>query len=185
MSTNSHITSILAGHASVMVSDPSTGIDLWDMTLDGRELKPFRQTKANERQGSFSPDGKFLAYASDESGRSEVYVESVSGSGARWQISANGGEQPRWSHKGDEIFYRNGTKMMSVAVQTAPFSAAKPVELFDGNYDRGGAVPGYDVAPDGQHFLMTMPEHPNPTEIRVVVGWPEELKQKSSGTARQ
>ena len=74
--------------------------------------------------------------------------------------------------------------MMSVTVQATPFSAAKPVELFDVNYDRGGAVAGYDVAPDGQHFLMTLPERPNPTEIRVVVGWPEELKRKSSAATR-
>jgi len=70
-------------------------------------------------------------------------------------------------------------------VQASPFSAAKPVELFDANYDHGGAVPGYDVAPDGQHFLMTAPERPNPTEIRVVIGWPEELKQQSSAPTRQ
>jgi len=75
--------------------------------------------------------------------------------------------------------------MMSVTVQAAPFSAAKPVELFDTNYDCGGAVPSYDVAPDGQHFLMIAPERPNPTEIRVVLGWPEELKRQSSVSTRQ
>ena len=184
MPSNAHITSISGDKASLMLNDPATNTDLWMLSLDGRELKPFRKTSATERQGSFSPDGKFLAYSSDESGRAEVYVEQASGSGARWQISTTGGEQPRWSHKGNEIFYRNGSKMMSVTVQATPFSAAKPVELFDVNYDRGGAVPGYDVAPDGQHFLMTAPERPNPTEIRVVIGWPEELQRKSSDPAR-
>jgi eukaryotic-like serine/threonine-protein kinase len=185
MSSNAHITSIVGDKASLMLNDPTTNTDLWMLSLDGRDLKPFRKTSATERQGSFSPDGTYLAYSSDESGRSEVYVEQASASGARWQISTNGGEQPRWSRKGNEIFYRNGTKMMSVTVQSSPFSAAKPVELFDVDYDRGGAVAGYDVTPDGQHFLMTAPEHPNPTEIRVVVGWPEELKQQSSAPARQ
>ena len=71
--------------------------------------------------------------------------------------------------------------MMSVAVQMTPFLAGEPVELFEGNYDRGGAVPGYDVTPDGQHFLMTKPEHPNPTELRVVVGWHDQANQATSG----
>ena len=185
MPSNAHITSVLGDKASLMLNDPSTNADLWTLTLDGRDLQPFRKTPATERQGSFSPDGKYIAYSSDESGRAEVYVESASGSGARWQISTTGGEQPRWSRKGNEIFYRTGNKMMSVTVQASPFSAAKPVELFNANYDHGGAVPGYDVAPDGQHFLMTAPERPNPTEIHVVIGWPEELKQQSSAPTRQ
>ena len=184
MSTYSHVTAVSGNTASLMINDPSTNYDLWSLSLDGKEMKPFRKTAAGERQGSFSPDGKYLAYASDESGRSEVYVEAAAGSGARWQISTNGGEQPRWSRKGNEIFYRNGTKMMTVAVQMTPFTAGKPEELFDGNFDRGGAVPGYDVTPDGQRFLMTQPERPNPTELRVVIGWPEALK-KTGSPARQ
>jgi len=175
--SSGHVTAIAGDHASLQLNDPSTGTDLWLLKLDGSEMKPFRKTNAIERQGSFSPDGRFIAYVSDESGRPEVYVEQVSGSIGRWQISTAGGEQPRWSHQGNEIFYRNGTKMMVVTVQTTPFSTTKAIEMFDLPYDRGGAVPGYDVAPDGQHFLMTLPEHPNPTEVRVIVGWPEELKK--------
>jgi Tol biopolymer transport system component len=178
--SSGHITSVSGDKASLMLNDPGTSSDLWLLNLDGSEMKPFRKSNAIERQGAFSPDGKYLAYVSDESGRAEVYVEQVSGQAGRTQISTDGGEQPRWSRKGNEIFYRNGTRMMSVAVRLSPFSATKAVQLFDVPYDRGGAVPGYDVTPDGQHFLMTVPQHPNPTEIRVVVGWPEELKVKSS-----
>jgi hypothetical protein len=113
-----------------------------------------------------------MAYASNESGRSEIYVEPVPGPGGRWQISTDGGEQPRWVRTGREIVYRIGTKMMSAAVQIQPtFSAVKPVELFDRKFDRGGTVGGYDVTPDGQTFVMTRSEQANPTEIRVVVGW--------------
>lgn len=175
-----HITSIANGRASVTLVDPDTKTDLWMMSLDGKEFAPFRKTPAAERQGSFSPDGKYLAYASDESGRSEIYVESASGSGARWQISVGGGEQPRWSKKGNEIFYRTGSKMLSVAVQENPFSASKPVELFDTSYDRGGAVAGYDVTPDGQHFLMSRSEEASPTEIRVIMNWTEQLKREAA-----
>ena len=159
-------------YAAVMVADPVTSNDLWLLDLQGQhEMHPFRRTPAMERQASFSPDSHWLAYASNESGRSEIYVEAVPGPGGRWQLSNDGGEQPRWARKGREIFYRNGTKMMSVPVELQPtFRAGKPVELFDHKFDRGGAVGGYDASPDGQTFVMTRSEHANPNEIRVVVG---------------
>src|SRR5712692_5781343 len=181
LAASGHVTSIAGGHAVIMMTDPVTSTDLWTMELNGKnEPQPFRRTSAMERQGSLSPDGKWMAYASNESGRSEIYVEPVPGPGGRWQISTNGGEQPRWVRTGREIVYRNGTKMMSAAVQIQPtFSAAKPVELFDRKFDRGGTVGGYDITPDGQTFVMTRSEQANPTEIRVVVGWSaDQLTQK-------
>jgi serine/threonine protein kinase/Tol biopolymer transport system component len=170
---NSHITSVAGSYAVVMVNDPVTSADLWLLSLGNQpNMRPFKQTTAAERQGTLSPDGRWIAYASNESGRSEIYVEPVPGPGGRWQISTNGGEQPRWVRNGREMVYRNGTKMMSAAVQIQPtFVAAKPVELFDRRFDRGGSVAGYDVTPDGQTFVMTRSEQANPTEIRVVVGW--------------
>ena len=170
---SSHITSVAGGYAAVMVNDPVTSVDLWLLSLGSQpDMRPFKQTPAAERQGNLSPDGRWMAYASNESGRSEIYVEPVPGPGGRWQISTNGGEQPRWVRNGREIVYRNGTKMMSATVQMQPtFGAAKAVELFDRKFDRGGTVGGYDVTPDGQTFVMTRSEQANPTEIRVVVGW--------------
>ena len=170
---SSHITSVAGSYAAVMVNNPVTSADLWLLNLGNQyDMRPFKQTPAAERQGTLSPDGRWMAYASNESGRSEVYVEPVPGPGGRWQISTNGGEQPRWVRNGREIVYRNGTRMMSAAVQTQPtFGAAKSVELFDRKFDRGGAVGGYDVTPDGQTFVLTRSEQTSPTEIRVVVGW--------------
>jgi eukaryotic-like serine/threonine-protein kinase len=170
---SSHITSVAGGYAAVMVNDPATSADLWLLSLGNQpDMRPFKQTPAAERQGALSPDGRWMAYASNESGRPEIYVEPVPGPGGRWQISTVGGEQPRWVRNGREIVYRNGTKMMSAGVQIQPtFAAAKPVELFDRKFDRGGSVGGYDVTPDGQTFVMTRAEQANPTEIRVVVGW--------------
>jgi len=176
---NGHVTSIAStGQAVVMINDPATTMDLWLLALDGdHKLEAFRKTPAMERQGSFSPDGAWIAYCANDSGRSEVIVAPVRGAG-RWQISVSGGEQPRWSRDGREIFYRLGSKMMSVAVETRPaFSARRPVELFDVEYDRGGAVAGYDATPDGKIFVMTKSEQPNPTEVHVVMNWLEELKQ--------
>jgi hypothetical protein len=74
---------------------------------------------------------------------------------------------------GREIIYRNGTKVMSIPVQRSPqFQPGKPIELFDRKFDPGAAVAGYDVTPDGQTFVMTRSERDNPTEIRVILGWP-------------
>jgi len=169
----SHVTSVSRDYAAVMVNDPTTNTDIWLLSLrQPYEMRPFKQTAAVERQGSLSPDGHWIAYASNESGRSEVYVEPVPGPGGRRQVSTEGGDQPRWVRNGREIVYRNGTKMMSVPVQLQPtLQAGKAVELFDRKFDQGAAVAGYDVAPDGQTFVMTRPEHENPTQIRVVMNW--------------
>ncbi len=173
-SQNSHITSIAGEYAAVTVNDPTTSTDVWLLRLHNPpEMRPFKNTTAAERQGSLSPDGRWLAYASNDSGRSEIYVEPVPGPGGRRQISSEGGEQPRWVRSGKEIVYRNGTKMMSMPVEVQPvFQPGNPVELFDRKFDRGGAVAGYDVSPDGQTFVMTRSERENPTQIRVVLGWP-------------
>jgi serine/threonine protein kinase/Tol biopolymer transport system component len=172
-SLNSHVTSVAGEYAAVVVNDPATGADLWLLNLRSPEdMHPFKNTPAAERQGSLSPDSHWMAYASNESGRPEIYVEPVPGPGGRRQISNNGGEEPRWVRNGREITYRNGTKMMSVPVQIQPaFQSGKPTEVFDRKFDRGFGVAGYDVTPDGQTFLMTRSEHPAPTEIRVVMGW--------------
>jgi eukaryotic-like serine/threonine-protein kinase len=171
----SHLTSIGGEYGAVMVNDPVTNTDLWLLSLRRPyEMRPFKISSAVERQGTLSPDGRWMAYASNESGRSEIYVEPVPGPGGRRQISSDGGEQPRWVRNGKEIVYRNGTKMMSVPVQLrADLQTGKPMELFDRKFDRGAAVNAYDVSTDGQTFVMTRSERDNPTEIRVVIGWPD------------
>ena len=170
---SSHVTSIAGGYAAVTVSDPATSADLWLLNMNkGGEMTLFKATPAAERQGSLSPNGQWLAYASNESGHSEIYVEPVPGPGGRRQISTDGGEEPRWVRNGREITYRSGAKMMSVPVEVQPtFLVGKPVQLFDRKFDRGVGVAGYDVTPDGQTFVMTRSEHTPRTEIRVVMGW--------------
>jgi eukaryotic-like serine/threonine-protein kinase len=131
-----------------------------------------------------SPNGRWLAYASDESGRREIYVRAFPGPGGTWQMSTDGGNEPLWNANGRELFYRNGDAVMSVEVNTAQgFASGKPRVLFTGRYRRGSnwwARPNYDVSPDGQRFLMLKNvggDSPPPTDVAVVLNWAAELRR--------
>jgi len=164
--------------------NPTTGFDIWVLGLRDRKAQPFLQTQFNESTPQFSPDGRWLAYVSDESGRKEIYVQPYPGPGGKWQISTEGGVEPLWNRNGRELFYRSENKMMSVEIATKPsFSAGTPKKLFEGAYQllSGISTPNYDVSPDGQRFLMLKPveqSQAGPTQINVVLNWFEELKQK-------
>jgi Tol biopolymer transport system component len=164
-------------------SNPVTGRDIWVLRLADRKAQPFLKTPYEETAPKFSPDGKWLAYSSDESGRREIYVQPYPGPGGKWQISTDGGQEPVWNPKGGELFYRSGSRIMAVDVDTkSGFSAGKPRMLFDGPYlPTTASFPYYDVSPDGQRFLMLKPvdsQTSAPTQINVVLNWFEELKQK-------
>jgi len=162
---------------------PTTAADIWVLQLNDRKAQPFLQTPAYEGTPQFSPDGHWLAYTSDESGRREIYVQPYPGPGGKWQISTDGGNEPVWNRSGRELFYRNADKMMAVDITTQPsFSASKPKMLFEKRYvsPGGGTFPNYDVSPDGQRFLMLKPvqqEQAESTQINIVLNWTEELKR--------
>ena len=142
-----------------------------------------QQTQFTEEAPQFSPDGRWLAYISDESGRREVYVQPYPGPGGKWQISTEGGREPVWNRNGRELFYRIGNKMMAVDISTQPsFAAGKPRMLFEGQFALArGTSPNYDVSLDGQRFLMVKPagqEQSAPSQINVVLNWFEELKRR-------
>jgi serine/threonine-protein kinase len=155
--------------------DPSTGMDMWVLPLEGdRKPRPILHSPFNEHWTHFSPDGRWIAYVSDESGREEVYVASYPGLGGRVQISSDGGEDPVWASTGRELVYRLGNRMMSVAVETAPsLVVGRPALLFDAKFERG-----YDAAPDGKRFVMVKSvEGPAPPQqIDIVLGWVDELR---------
>ena len=150
------------------------------LSLDGHGTShPYSQSTNQMTNSRFSPDGNWVAYSSNESGREEVYVQSFPTPGGKWMVSNDGGAYPRWSRTGHELFYLNGYKMMSVAVETRPtFKAGTPRLLFE-NPAYGG-LGNYDVAPDGQHFVMITQEDTNatPSELNVVLNWMEDLKRR-------
>jgi serine/threonine protein kinase len=160
---------------------PTNGWDIWVLPLEG-DSKPqsFLQTAFNEDWAKFSPDGQWLAYMSNESGRNEIYVQPYPGPGGKWQISTEGGTEPVWSPKGNELFYRNGDQMMVVAINTqVTFSATTPRVLFEGQYDPGLSLrPNYDVTPDGQRFVMVRAaQGSEQAQINLVQNWFSELKR--------
>jgi Tol biopolymer transport system component len=153
--------------------NPDTARDIWTTTLDGQgEPTPVLVTEFNEHSPMFSPDGRWLAYVSDESGREEIYLRPFSGPGAKHPVSTEGGREPVWSADGSELFYRSGDKVMAVAVETEPdLTSGTPRVLFEGPYViyLGGGT-NYDVSPDGRRFLMIRRElGPAPRQINVVL----------------
>jgi dipeptidyl aminopeptidase/acylaminoacyl peptidase len=172
--------------AGITVAPPNPP-EIFVMRLSDRKMQPFLQTHAAtfEDAPQFSPDGHWMAYASDESGRREIYVQPYPDPGGKWQISTDGGNEPQWNRNGREIFYRDGDKMMAVDITTTQpgFAAGKPHELFEGNYlknSSGYARPNYDVSTDGQRFLMIKAIDEGraaTTQINVVLNWTEELKR--------
>ena len=170
--------------------DPVTQQDIAVLQVSDHKEQPFLHTVFNESAARFSPDGHWLAYASDESGRREIYVQSFPGPEGKWQISTDGGTEPVWNPKGHELFYRNGDKMMAVDISTQPnFSAGKPRMLFAGQFvAAAGSDPNYDVSPDGQRFLMLEEAEPGTStasaQIIVVQNWVNELKRRGASDSK-
>ncbi len=162
--------------------DPKTGSDISALSLDGgRSRHPFLHSPANEEAARFSPDDRWIAYQSDESGRFEIYVTAYPGPAGRWQVSVDGGSAPVWSPDGQELFYRNGGKMMAAAVELQPkFHTGMPKPLFDSTNLRDYHLGDYDVAPDGQRFVMirTREEGAAPRSLSVVLGWFDDLVRR-------
>jgi len=165
-------------------------------SLEGdRPSRPFVDIKAPAGSPKFSPDGRWLAYCSNESGAPQVYVQAFPGPGPKIQISTDGGTDPVWKRNAGELFYRNGDSMMAVDVSTtSAFSAGRPRELWKGHYSHGMSsscgIPGatssnYDVTADGTRFLMIKDEDQDSVtskQIIVVQGWADEVSRLSSRT---
>ena len=154
---------------------PNAGIDIYLWQDD--EFTAFLATEFDERMPKFSPNGRYIAYVSDESGRRQIHVSGFPNLGVTSPISTNGGTDPLWSPDGRELFYRQGRQVMVVGVETeGDFEASAPRMLFEGDYV-ADIYQNWDVASDGQSFVMVLADPERPREIRIVQNWFDELKR--------
>jgi Tol biopolymer transport system component len=159
---------------------PDSDWNIW-MLREGKP-SPFLTTPFNETFARFSPNGRFLAYVSNETGRDEVYVVPYPDRSNRWTLSRDGGTAPVWSRDGKELFYQHDGEMIAVKVDSErEFSAGGFHVLFtETAYLRESVARApYDVSPDGKSFLMVRREPGSiPTRIKIVLNWFEELKKR-------
>jgi len=161
---------------------PETRGDIWVLSEEG-EAKAWIATEFSEGYPQLSPDGRWLAYVSNESGEYEVYVQAYPGANEKMTVSTDGGFEPVWSPDGRELFYRTGARVMVVSIQTTPvFRTSRPRQLFEGPYISSSTIAAiattYDVAPDGQHFLMIEGgEEEGWNQLHLALNWFEELKR--------
>jgi Tol biopolymer transport system component len=161
-------------------SDPKTQLDLWVLPLAGdRQPIPLLHSEFNESQGQFSPDGKWMAYVSDESGTPQVYVQSFPTLTGKWQVSPDGGSQPRWRRDGKELFYlAPDRKLMAATVKTGQiFESEAPHALFGTTLEYGALRQTYSVSADGQRFLLNTPADTVSSPMTIVLNWTALLKR--------
>ena len=157
-----------------------TSLDIWLLSTPSQRTQPWLQTAFNESAAAFSPDGKWLAYVSDEAGEDEVYVSAFPGPGGKTTISSGGGREPRWSPDGSELYYRDEEWLMAVSVATVQdFDAGAPRRLFEAPFDEAGApYANYDVTRENDGFIMVRSdEELSASRLVVVLNWFEELKR--------
>jgi Tol biopolymer transport system component len=162
---------------------PETGSDVYVLSLRGDpKPRPVVNSTAYEGGPQFSPDGRWIAYASNESGSFQIYVRPFPGPDRKVQISTEGGSHPLWNRRGHELFYRYGNKMIAVDVATGALNAdpvvSAPRVLFDQRYSFvGNTIASYDISADGQRFAFIKPES-TANRLNLVINWFEELKAR-------
>ncbi len=173
----------------IIEESPQTSFDIKTLRLDAdgpgkHKVEPFLATPFVEHWPDLSPDGRWLAYRSNESGRFEVYVRPFPGPGGKWQVSTEGGDFPRWSPKSNELFYLapDGKSVMAVSYSAVggAFRPEKPRLLFQADFADRSPFRPYDVAPDGQRFLILKRLEGKPTvqQPTLVLNWFEELRRQ-------
>jgi serine/threonine-protein kinase len=165
-------------------SGPGRQLDIVRIALPGGAVQPLAVSPAVEWAGSLSPDGEWVAYTGDASGRPEVYVQPFSGSGGKWQVSEGGGAYPRWSPDGTELIYINGLDVMAVTVAATPgsFRAAPSRQLFSMSFLAGyDSEANYDVAPDGRILAVRGRSGSQRADhFNVVLNWADHLERGAS-----
>ena len=182
---HAHPTDLSADGRYLIYEGESDSMDIWALRLTGdRQAQAYVQTPSSERQGAISPDGRWLAYTSDSSGRFEIYVQSFPDSGTRIQVSPNGGKSARWSRDGTELFYiASDGSVTATPVRLGPpieFGASVALFRFIDPQQMPGQRPSYDVTADGQRFVVSSIERRADPSLHVLVNWPAVLTAKAA-----
>jgi dipeptidyl aminopeptidase/acylaminoacyl peptidase len=167
-------------HLAFRILSPVTRNDIEVLSLADHQVSHLQAAPYDELSPAFAPDGRWIAYVSDESGRDEVYVRPYPGQSGKVAVSNGGGRAPVWSRDGRELFYRQGTAVMAVPVTLQPaFTVGKSRRLFEGPYElpSTGGNPYYDVAPDGRFVMIRSVDPAAGRQLRVVLNWFEELSR--------
>ena len=183
VSSRAYITWVDPTETAVIVDAVSSSSDRGDILRVILGATPRQETlvasPANEYAGAVSARRQWLAYQSDETGRPEIYVRDLGGSGARWQVTFQGGEEPHWSRDGLQLFYRSANRLMAVPLEPGKaFRSGQPRSLFDGVYNSGiESGRSYDVTPVSGRFLLVKPadEGASTRTLRMVLHWALEL----------
>jgi Tol biopolymer transport system component len=168
-----------AGLLAYTLTGRGTRSDIWVRPMDGASpAVRFLATEFNEESPAVSPDGRWIAYVSNETGSPEVFVRSYPDAGNTWQLSTGGGSSPRWSPNGRELYFVVGAKMMASPVETRTgFRAGTPVMLFEGGFSASRGR-DFDIAPDGRFAVV---RHPGGAaglpELRILLHWEQEMKR--------
>jgi len=176
------------GSMAMVFINETTQSDIFVIRGGGGKPVPLVATRFQEHSGALSPDGKWLAYTSDESGESQIYIRATDGSREATQVSASGGTEALWTRGGKEIVYRSGSRFVAVAF--APGAIGEPQLLFEGDYeathDSIGLAPNYDVSPDGNRFLVVkaVRNRGQQKQLEVILNWPGLLKEGLTRTRR-
>jgi Tol biopolymer transport system component len=143
-----------------------TGDDLWiQPAVEGAKAQPYTTAPFNQAFGAFSPDGRWIAYASNESGQFDVYVDSYPKAGNRARLTTNGGTEPRWSADGRELYFRRGREIHALVLDRSEVRSTAKL------FDAGAAIRAYDVSRDGR-FLLNLPaENQVPAAATIVSHW--------------
>ena len=160
--------------------DSNTQDDIWILPLDDdRKPQPFLRTPYREYNPMLSPDNRWLAYASNETGDMQIYLLEYPDRGRKIPVSTEGGKAPVWSPDGRELYYTSGSTLMVAQITPEPdFAIGTPKRLFEGSYNMGGNLGhGYDVSLDGKRFLMIKKSEDPEMQLIHVQNWFEELKR--------
>jgi Tol biopolymer transport system component len=173
------------GNTFIYFEDGDSKTDLWTLSLDeGAKPEPFLATPFDEHFAALSPDGKWLLYTSNESGREEIYLRPFPKAPGKWQVSTSGGQHALWSPDGKELFYRKDNDVIGVAVDLSAGAPVigRPTVLFE--FSMGGPINNreYDISPDGQRFVVVQDEfaggQTKRSHLRFVFNWFTDLDSK-------